>query len=81
MKKDIGLRIIKALKFIFREAKKPMLHTKFHSEITLLPTKAAEEKGLPKMTLEGDVKIGLLYFLLSVIALFTSIRLIFKILF
>ena len=78
MKKDLIVKLIRGFKFIWKEAKKPVLHTRFDGDITLIPKKNAEETGKPKLSLNFDLRFGLLQSLLALFALSALLRILLK---
>lgn len=81
MKKDIIVRGIRASRFIWREAKKPVLRIKNAGRMTILPSKECEESGQPRFTFNLELELTLVYILLGILMLngiCRSIRLFFK---
>ena len=78
MKKDLLIKIIKKAKFIWREAKKPVLHIDTEGDLKLLPCKnCADNEGKPKLSFKIDIELTLVYLLLAFVALRAIIELIF----
>ncbi len=78
MKKDLIVKLIRKAGFVWKEAKKPVLHIDTKGEMTLLPhRKCNEESGKPKLSFRIDLELTLVYVILALIALGTLIDLIF----
>ncbi len=78
MKKDLLVKIIRKARFIWREAKKPVLRIDTEGDLTLLPCKkCGEEAGKPKLSFKIDLELTLVYILLALIAIRAFIGLLF----
>lgn len=78
MKKDLLMKIIRKAKFIWSEAKKPVLHIDTKGDLKLLPCKnCVDKEGKPKLSFNIDIELTLVYILLALVALRALIELIF----
>ncbi len=78
MKKDLLVKIIRKAGFIWKEAKKPVLHIDTKGEMTLLPRKGCDaESGKPKLSFKINLELTLVYIVLALVALGAIIDLIF----
>ncbi|MBQ8208695.1 MAG: hypothetical protein IJZ89_08180 [Clostridia bacterium] len=68
MEKDLILKLIQTAKFIWREAKKPILRMRIAGKMTLLPSRASEEMGQPKASCKAAFDLTLVYLLLGLLA-------------
>ena len=74
MKKDLILRTIQISKFIWREAKKPVIRIKKVGKIALLPWKGSAESGQPKLSYRISLDLTLVYVLLGALAVHSICR-------
>ena len=57
MKKDLFVKILRKVAFIWREAKKPVLHIDTEGDITMLPyKKCKDDDRKPKLRFNLDVE-------------------------
>lgn len=74
MKNDLILKAIKRAKFIWREAKKPVMRIRSSGKVMLLPEKNESEEGKPKLTYNAELDFTLVYLLLGFMAMGCLLR-------
>lgn len=78
MKKDLLVKILRKVSFIWKEAKRPVLRIDAEGDMTLLPCKSCTDKeGKPKLSFKLEMEFALVYVVLAFVTLCAMIKLIF----